>query len=697
MLTNRKPGGVFLDKTLKNKGFTIVELMTTFILVAIISSLLIKLVITLKEVYINGDMKTTLITKQSTMTDKIYKDLKEKELTKIEKCSETNCVNFVYKDTTKKFVINKNKKTVTYDNYTIKLGREGYLGEISLDKYNSDIGFILNFKVPIYNRLVKGNYGINITYQLDNDIEFDNEIVFDVIEKGVTVTFDDNINLLTGLEDKEETTDHNLKYSISNGVITGTGLKGDGWGDTTGRVYLEEGKTYEFSYDTDGDVVYTNSPSVEVWFKLDGAWSAYVHIPYTKKYEFTATKTGEYWLRLDVNGEGVTQKFWNISIKEKKKYETKQVTVGQNYGKLSIPEREGYIFKGWNGKNLLNYNNLTNIAKGSNYYSDISVDGKGYISDLSPTKDHRGWGYKYANWQIPLKAGNYSIKLDFKEHTTVGDSGLVVYDSDNNIVMQRKVIQEIDSVVSNFNIDSDKNIGIFIKSYDGVYKIQLEEGDKVTEWEPYYIESDTKVVQDKNHTLKAIWDYLPNEYQKVEYIESTGTQYIDTGVYMDSNKLVKIKFKYTEPQVQSIVIGAYDGSTNCNILSTWDSKFGVFSNGIKFFKDVDTEIHTYNWNGSSNNALLDDSNISNILAQNKCNNTWGIFGGNYTGVSSYPAINLPSKVRLFDMKIYDNSNLIRNYIPCYKKSDNTIGLYETVEGKFYTNKGTGTFNKGNNI
>ena len=36
--------------------------------------------------------------------------------------------------------------------------------------------------------------------------------------------------------------------------------------------------------------------------------------------------------------------------------------------------------------------------------------------------------------------------------------------------------------------------------------IQLEEGTQATEYEPYYITSSTKVVQNTNHTLKAIWE-----------------------------------------------------------------------------------------------------------------------------------------------------------------------------------------------
>lgn len=36
-----------------------------------------------------------------------------------------------------------------------------------------------------------------------------------------------------------------------------------------------------------------------------------------------------------------------------------------------------------------------------------------------------------------------------------------------------------------FSIEEETNIGIMIKAYDGVYRIQLEDGYAETEWEPY--------------------------------------------------------------------------------------------------------------------------------------------------------------------------------------------------------------------
>lgn len=53
--------------------------------------------------------------------------------------------------------------------------------------------------------------------------------------------------------------------------------------------------------------------------------------------------------------------------------------------------------------------------------------------------------------------------------------------------------------------------------------------------------------------------------------------------------------------------------------------------------------------------------------------------------------------KIYEFKLYDNDILVRNFIPCYRKSDNVAGMYDIVSGKFFTNDGTGSFAVGNNI
>lgn len=355
---------------MNKKGFTVVELMTTFVLVSIVAFLLIRLTITLKEIYINGDMKTFLLTKQGTMTSKIYKDLEEKNLTAITSCTNNeevvnNCINFVYSSGTKQLKIDKNNKYITYDNYAIKLDKSGYFGNSSIDVYNSDNGNILNLKVPIYNKLINGDFGINIVYQLNNEITFDNNITFDDTNTGVTVTFDPN-----------------------------------------------------------GGTVTTN---------------------------------------------------------------TKRVTVGEKYGSLPSPKREGYTFKGWAKETYSSYNFVR-------VYNN---------TDLRITTDTN-----YQNTEEKIFEENDVLKFNL---------------SFNNNTLNAVEIDDIELDSSLFSITNGNVIGKIILHEDMLKKVgsyyysfvdfvfaNAPSNYTINEFKLYKandtVKSSTNVTQNKNHTLTAIWE-----------------------------------------------------------------------------------------------------------------------------------------------------------------------------------------------
>jgi len=171
---------------MNKRGFTVVELITTVAMVSVIALLLVRLTISLKEIYIDSDVKTAIISKQGTMTEKIYRDLRTSNLDEITSCG-TNCINFVYSNKTKKLKIDSPNKMVTYDNYSIKLPKSSSFGKFVLEQ--SDSG-IVRIKIPIKDRLVKGDFGINITFQ-SNRVKIDEDI--DVPgETSVYVTLDPN-------------------------------------------------------------------------------------------------------------------------------------------------------------------------------------------------------------------------------------------------------------------------------------------------------------------------------------------------------------------------------------------------------------------------------------------------------------------------------------------------------------------------
>ncbi|MBR1413306.1 MAG: InlB B-repeat-containing protein [Bacilli bacterium] len=179
---------------------------------------------------------------------------------------------------------------------------------------------------------------------------------------------------------------------------------------------------------------------------------------------------------------------------------------------ISNPTKEGYTFAGWSGgKNLLNYNELSTSAVNVGY----EVDENGYVYRSTPNgSDDRGWSYDRNNGKVGLSQGDYTLSLNF---ITIPSSELVskygginFYDFNNNHILAVPIFN-MENVTRTFTLSESNNIGIMIKSYEGVYRIQLEEGDIATDWEPY-IDKQTSVTIPQgstgNRTYTANW--IPN-------------------------------------------------------------------------------------------------------------------------------------------------------------------------------------------
>jgi hypothetical protein len=50
--------------------------------------------------------------------------------------------------------------------------------------------------------------------------------------------------------------------------------------------------------------------------------------------------------------------------------------------------------------------------------------------------------------------------------------------------------------------------------------------------------------------------------------------------------------------------------------------------------------------------------------------------------------------KLYRCKCVKSDSLVRDFIPAMRNSDNVVGLYDMVNGGFYTNAGSGKFIRG---
>ena len=191
---------------------------------------------------------------------------------------------------------------------------------------------------------------------------------------------------------------------------------------------------------------------------------------------------------------------------------------------------------------------------------------------------------------------------------------------------------------------------------------------------------------------------LPPEYQEVAWIASSGTQYINSGIVGKPSVEVYADFEFTslpgsvanvgllgsrDGNIRFYLISVYRGCFHLGIYSDFTSAITVYTNTrYKYSMSYDGTDYYAKVNGET---VLSGTNRNISTPYNMyifaCNNV--VNGG------STPARLCSAK--LYSMTIKIDGNTVRDFVPCYRKSDNVAGLYDLVEDEFLTNSGSGTF------
>ena len=190
---------------------------------------------------------------------------------------------------------------------------------------------------------------------------------------------------------------------------------------------------------------------------------------------------------------------------------------------------------------------------------------------------------------------------------------------------------------------------------------------------------------------------LPAEFQEVEYLESTGTQYIDSLVHVNNNDQIEMVFESTQLNItQRFFGGTYNTSGASFGTRSDDNVFMCMGNGIWEYTNINVQTNT-KYKISVDNTGLWLLNGITLYSKKQITSSNGfnmcLMCSNAKGIIYYE-----TPMRLFSY-IHKNNNgtPVRNFVPCYRKADNVAGLYDLVNGVFYTNAGTGTFIVGGNV
>ena len=203
-------------------------------------------------------------------------------------------------------------------------------------------------------------------------------------------------------------------------------------------------------------------------------------------------------------------------------------------------------------------------------------------------------------------------------------------------------------------------------------------------------------------------------YDRLDYIQATGTQCINTGyVHNDTTKVdIRVSFDSVSKTWQCIY-GARNAGNNKTRFTAWlgTNKFrrelGATGQNIDSpvaKVDVVYDIHldktgyfTVTPEGgemfSKNANSSDNTSLGGALAAGQTDFLFGVH--ELESSKDYWTSNHWAFAKLYSCKIYSGETLERDFVPVRRKSDNVLGLLDLANGGFYANAGTGTFNEGN--
>ena len=178
---------------------------------------------------------------------------------------------------------------------------------------------------------------------------------------------------------------------------------------------------------------------------------------------------------------------------------------------------------------------------------------------------------------------------------------------------------------------------------------------------------------------------LPVAYQEVEYLESTGTQWIDTGYTHSGNCIYSVSCALMSrtPAYQQVV-GRMGDNTHIGCNSggmSWQSRY---SSGFSNPGSPVTIGTKYSVTLARGEFTVDGTSYPFTPAVGVYAETKVLFGLGSWRVYAFGVIELPGTP-------------VRDLVPVVRKSDSMAGMYDHISEQFFTNQGTGDFLVGPNI
>jgi len=192
---------------------------------------------------------------------------------------------------------------------------------------------------------------------------------------------------------------------------------------------------------------------------------------------------------------------------------------------------------------------------------------------------------------------------------------------------------------------------------------------------------------------------LPSEYQEVEWIGSSGSQCIQilfnsalVGAYIEQ------EIMRTDSGVRGLIgsantgaatVGAAAGSYfGWNTSGYWEMGGSAVSEIMSSTSEFDKV--KFEWTAAGSGKLTVNGVAAAQRSGSGAYTKFNIFGG-----SSYPVSCRQKEISVHNVS--GGTTETAHLVPCYRKSDGTVGMYDIIGAAFCQNIGTGAFSKGADV
>lgn len=174
--------------------------------------------------------------------------------------------------------------------------------------------------------------------------------------------------------------------------------------------------------------------------------------------------------------------------------------------------------------------------------------------------------------------------------------------------------------------------------------------------------------------------------RELAYLESTGTQWIDTGVTINTaTDEVGLVFQNMESVVYKWFFGEHDNNARFGLGSGDGVNKRNAAYGNNTYKVTDAQFYNsqHNFSANANGVFLDDTKIANF-ASFASSSTLYLFNLNLNGG------NYVAAAKVWSYKHTRNGVLVRDFIPVLDWDDRPC-MYDKVTDALFYNQGTGEF------